>query len=118
MNSSPGEAKAKWKSASASPHVHREKVDGVMQVAVKKPAEILHELSIGTDERTNAKTSNVDKMTGKQLLSDLSEFHTFGAESSGLGTAALAKRCFSACAARACGRWQHQLGLREAEHQV
>ena len=30
------EAKAKWKSALASPHVHREKVDGVMQVAVKK----------------------------------------------------------------------------------
>ena len=30
------EATAKWKSALASPHVHREKVDGVMQVAVKK----------------------------------------------------------------------------------
>ena len=33
---SPEEAKAKWKSALASPHVHRETVDGVMQVAVKK----------------------------------------------------------------------------------
>ena len=31
-------------------------------------------------------------MTAKQLLSDLSESHTFGAESSGLGTAAVAKR--------------------------
>ena len=47
---------------------------------------------IGTEERTNAKTGNVDKMTVKQLVSDLSESHTFGAESSGLGTAALAKR--------------------------
>ena len=33
---SPEEAKAKRESALASPHVHREKVDGVMQVAVKK----------------------------------------------------------------------------------
>ena len=31
-------------------------------------------------------------MTAKQLLSDLSESHTVSAESSGLGTAALAKR--------------------------
>ena len=30
---SPEEAKMKWKSALASPHVHRGKVDGVMQVA-------------------------------------------------------------------------------------
>ena len=89
---SPEEAKAKWKSVLASPHVHREKVDGVMQVAVRKPTEILHDHSIGTEERTNEKTSNVDKMTPKQLLSDLSESHTFGAGSSGLGTAALAKR--------------------------
>ena len=86
------EAKAKWKSALASPHVHREKVDGVWQVAVKKPTEILHGHSIDTEERTNAKPSNMDKMTAKQLLSDHSESHTFGAESSGLGTAALAKR--------------------------
>ena len=86
------EAKAKWKSALASPHVHREKVDGVMQVAVKEPTEILHEHNIGTEERTNAKTGNVDKVTAKQLLSDLSESHTFGVESSALGTAALAKR--------------------------
>ena len=48
--------------------------------------------SIGTEEMTNAKTSNMDKMTEKQLLSDLSESHTFGTESSGLGTAAWAKR--------------------------
>ena len=34
---SPEEAKAKWKSALASPHVHLENVDGVMQDAVKKP---------------------------------------------------------------------------------
>ena len=34
---SPEEAKAKWKSALAPPHVRREKVDGVMQVAVKNP---------------------------------------------------------------------------------
>ena len=61
-----------------------------MQVAVKKPTEILHEHSIGTEERTNAKTSNVDKMTAKQLFSDHSESHTFGAESWGLGTAAVA----------------------------
>ena len=36
--------------------------------------------------------ANVDKMTAKQLFSDHSESDTFGAESSGLGTAALAKR--------------------------
>ena len=34
----------------------------------------------------------MDKMTAKQLLSDHSESQTFGAESSGLGTAALAKK--------------------------
>ena len=134
------EAKAKWKSTLASPHVHREKVDGVMQVAVKKPTEILHEHSIGIEERTSAKTSNVDKRTAKQLLSDLSESHIFGAESSDselLGTGSDASEtdddgqrrpeasrrrrpCLQgscACAARASGQWQRQLGLREAEHQ-
>ena len=144
---SPEGAKAKWKSALASLHVHREKVDGKMQVAVKKPTEILHEHSIGTEERTNAKTSNVDNMTAKQLLSDHSESHTSGAESS--ATAVLAKRSAvaasigvgrdasdsdddglrrpvkkraagadrsCACAARASGRLQRRLELREAEH--
>ena len=38
------------------------------------------------------KTRNVDTMTAKQLFSDHSESQTFGAESSGLGAAALAKR--------------------------
>ena len=47
------------------PHVHREKVDGVLQVAVRKPTEILHEHSVGAEERANAKTRNVDKMTAK-----------------------------------------------------
>ena len=56
-------------------------------------AEILHEHSIGTEERANAQTRNVDNMTAKQLCSDPSESQTFGPESSGLGTAALAKRC-------------------------
>ena len=55
---SPEEAKAKWKSVLALPHVHRKKVDGVKQV---------DEHTIGTEERTNAKTSNVDKMTTKRL---------------------------------------------------
>ena len=72
--------------------MHREKVDGVMQVAVQKPTEILHEHTVGTEERTNAKRSNVDKMTEKKLVSDHSESQTVGAASSGLGTAALAKR--------------------------
>ena len=70
----------------------REKVDGVMQVAVQKPTEILHEHTVGTEERTNSKRSNVDKMTEKKLFSDHSESQTLGAASSGLGTAALAKR--------------------------
>ena len=52
---------------------------------------ILHEHTIGTEERTNAKTKNVNK-TSKQLFSGHSESQIFGAESSGLGTAALAKR--------------------------
>ena len=60
---------AKWKPVLASPLVHRETVDG------KKPTEILHKHSIGTEGRTNAKTSNVDNMTMKQLFSDLSESH-------------------------------------------
>ena len=76
---SPGEARAKWKSAVASPHAHRENVDGVVQVAVKKPTEILHEHTIGTEERTNVKTSKVDNMTAKQLFSDHSESQRFGA---------------------------------------
>ena len=63
---SPKEEKAKWTWALASPHVHREKVDGVMQVAVKKP----HRDSSRAQHR--ALTCNVDKMTAKQLLSDLS----------------------------------------------
>ena len=65
---SPEEAKAKWKSVLASPHVHREEVDGVMQVAVKKTTEILHEYSMGAEERTNAQTSNVDKMTAETVV--------------------------------------------------
>ena len=44
---------------------HPEKLDGVMQVNVEKPTEILHEHSIGTEQRTNANTSNVDKTTAK-----------------------------------------------------
>ena len=43
-------------------------------------------------KRNNAKTSNVDKMTAKHLFSGHSESQTYGAESSELGTAALAKR--------------------------
>ena len=99
---SPEEAKAKWKSALASPHVHRERVDGLMQVAVKKPTKIIHKHTIGTEESTNAKTSNVDKMTAKQLFSDHSQSQTFGAESSGLGTAALARRCAVAASIGVC----------------
>ena len=75
----------------ASPHVHCESVDGVLQVAVKKPTEILHEHSIGTEDRANAEARKVDKMTAKQLLGH-SESQTFGAESSGLGTVALATK--------------------------
>ena len=45
--------------------------------------------SIGTEERTNAETNNVDKMTVKQLFSDHSESQTFRAECSGLRTVAL-----------------------------
>ena len=82
------EAKAKWKSALVSPH--RQKLDGVVQVALKKPTGILDEYTIGAEEKTNAMTSNVDKMTAKHLFSDHSESQTFGAESSALGAAALA----------------------------
>ena len=74
---SPEEVKAKWKSALASPHLHREKVYGRFE----KPTEILHEQTIGTEERTNAKTSNVDKLTAKHLFSDHSKSQRFGAES-------------------------------------
>ena len=83
---SPEEANAKWKSALASPSYASCESGRGDAGRCEKPSEILHEYSISTEERTNA------KMTAKQLFSCHSESQTVGAESSGLGTAALAKR--------------------------
>ena len=80
-----------------------------MQVAVKKTTEILHEHSIGTEERTNAKTSNVDKMTGKQLFSNHFEYQTSGA-----GILRTRNCCVGedGCSCRQHWRWQRDDGLR------